>query len=353
MLRELSQREEGHRYRVRMLYETGSAIAGLMEDTETGVPRAWRMAGFFFSPGRALEIHDGSIVWRLGTEDSGLFVDPKPEMLIEFVGLARPNVTDGRILEYAQTWGMLELCPEGLPRTHDVNLIPSSLGLGASLHVRSHCQRGGMGEPERLEWWRYWAAQAAALAQIIASLRSSRLAASQDWETLRRPGPWAVGEDWERTLRLVGEPLDQMFVSASRSQMQQRRLVGRTLDAWLLLADVRPKISWTSVRPVIEFRPAGLFGTLGLQLVFAAAEIDGFELCYGCHAPIVPRRRLGPRDLHIYCQHCREEGRPSREANEARYRRRSADPEFRQREAQRQRARRARKRGGDSNGVGA
>ena len=313
-----SQTPKGFRYRVQVQYEAGSAVRELLESTETGVPRAWRMAGVFASPGRALELRDRSIVYNSDTKDAWLLVVPTPEMLVEFVRLARPNVSDERILEYAQTWGMLELCPEGLPRTHDVNAIPASLGLGGSLRVKSTCRRGGVTDPERLDWWRYWASQAASLAQIIAALRSGQLGSSENWETLRRPGPWARGEEWERTLRHVTEPLNQMFAASARSQMSQRALAGRALDAWMRLADLRPEINWTSSRPVIGFRPSGLFGTLGLQLVFAAAEIDGFGLCDGCHTPIVPRRRLGPRDLHMYCQHCREEGLPRREANAAR-----------------------------------
>jgi hypothetical protein len=327
-----------------MQYAPDSFITELIDATESGVPRASRMAGLHFSFGQSLELKDGAVTWNPQVKDAGDFIVFKPATLTEFIGLARPHVSDERILEYAQTWGMLELCPEGLPRTHDRNLIPSNLGLGMSLRVEQSCRGGGVGDPERLDWWRYWASQAAALAEIIAAVRSDRLGALKAWAVLRAPGPWANGELWERTFRHVKEPLDQMFASSSKSLMSQRHLAGRALDAWARLADLRPEITMEGARASIALRPRSLFGALGLQLVFAAADIDGFALCHGCHVPVIPMRQMNGLGQRVFCEECRKEGRPQREASLARYRRLSADAAFREREAERQRRRRAEKR---------
>ncbi len=329
-----------------MQYEPDSIITELIDATETGAPRAWRQAGLYHSPGRALELKDGSISWNFEVHDAGGFLVFKPTFLAEFVALARSGVADEQILVYAQKWGLLELCPEGLPRTHDQSSVPASLAHAMQLTPRARCDRGGVGDPERLEWWRYWASQAASLGAIVAALRLGDRADPHDWEAILAPGPWAVGSDWERVLSGVADQLG--YLHGIKTISQQRQLAVRALQRWITLANLRPEIKWASGMKVrVEFRPASLFGALGLQIVFLSADIDGLALCDGCHAMIVPARRPGFPAQRVYCEHCRAEGVPQREASLAHYRRRSAEPAFRQMEADRQRRRRADKRATD------
>jgi hypothetical protein len=333
-------------------YEPDSIITELIDATETGVPRAWRMAGLYASPGSHLELKDGAITYNFEIKGDWHGVVFKPEALAEFIRLADPAVSDERILAYAQEWGQLELCSVGLPRTHDPGSLPASVAGALSLKLAKPCPSGGVGDPERVDWWRYWARQANCLARILVALRSERLGAVSDWAELRQPGPWAVGEAWERALGLVNEAIEQTHASALASRLGQLHLAGQALENWILLADVRPEIMMMGPRASIRLRPRSLFGVLGLQLVFVAADIDGFALCHGCHAPIIPARRMGLVGHRVFCPDCRKEGRPQREAHQARYRRLSADPAYREAEAQRQRRRRADKRAADQKAPG-
>jgi len=300
----------------------------------------------YLSPGSRLELKDGSLTcnYERKAGDGWHEVVFKPEALSEFMRLAEPAVPDERILEYAQEWGLLELCAVGLPRTHDPSSIPASIAPALLLTLRTPCPQGGMGDPERVDWWRYWARQAACLGRILVALRAGRLGAGADWEELRKPGPWAVGDNWERGLQIIGEVMGQVFEAHDRSLRSQRDMAGKALDTWMRLGDLRPEITMPGARTRIALRPRSLFGALGLQLVFAAADIDGFAFCHGCHVPVIPTRQMGPFGQRVFCQDCRRKGRPQQEASLAHYRRQSADPAFRQREAERQRHRRAAKR---------
>jgi hypothetical protein len=329
-----------------MQYAPNSFITELVDATETGVPRAWRQAGGYFEPGTNLEIRDGSICFNPDLGGKGSYVVFKPESLEEFIALASPSTPDTQILNYAQKWGLLELCPEGLPRTHDPDFVPASLSHALRLNQTSRCQSGGMCDPERLEWWRYWAAQATALAAIMAALRRGDLANPLHWAVLDAPGPWAVGPAWERALLSMSSQLDYLHGIDNISKQRHRAV--DALQQWVELADLRPKLEWGSGHRVkIDLRPASLFGALGLQLVFLCADIDGLAHCAGCHTLLVPGRRPSFRERRVYCEHCRAEGAAKRNASLALYSRRSADPAFRQQEAERQRRRRADKRAAD------
>lgn len=329
-----------------MQYEPESVIAELIDASTTGEPPGYRQPSLYFTPGSALEVKDGSISWNMEVPADGDIVVFKPEALKEFLALARPAVPDEQILAYAQKWGLLELCPEGLPRTHPPH-VPASLAHAiGGMSQKSPCDRGGVGDPERIESWRYWAAQAASLAKIMAALRRGDLGSHRDWDVILAPGPWAGGPDSERVLsHIAGQ---EGYLHNITTIRNQRHLAVRALQRWIDLADLRPGIDWaSSMRVKIEFRPASLFGALGLQLVLLCADVGGFALCHGCHAMIVPARRPGFPAHRVYCDDCRAKGVPQRDASLDHYRRQSADPAFRQRQAERQRRRRADKRATD------
>jgi hypothetical protein len=323
-----------------------AAVPSPLGVRESGVPLAWRSPARLWAPGSRLEVVDGAIVWVTGKKvpDGGL-VAPDFRLLDEFVRLADPIASDGQIVAFARAWGQLDLCPHGLPRTHDPNSIPHSLNLGFSLGGDWRC-RSRVGDSEQLDWWRYWARQAAALRSLIADVRLEKLGSQDDWEVTWTAGPWATGDAWEHAKRAVADSLEYLRSNTSSSLALQRELIARALQSWLRLGGVQVEISWTfSERPSVEVRNKGLFDTIGLLLVFLAGQLEGFALCRGCGTQISPGRRLGPHDRARWCAVCRDEGRPRREASRAYHRRKAADSAFRAAEADRKRRSRAPNRG--------
>lgn len=319
-------------------------VPGSLAVRESGVPLAWRSPRRIWTPGSAVELNDGSIVWgRTKPSDRG-FIEPEFRLLDEFVRLADPAASDEQILSFARSWGLLGLCSHGLPRTHDPNSIPYSLSFGLWLTGNWWCQ-SGLSSPEPVACWRYWARQAAALATLIAAVRAETLGAPRDWEVLWSPGPWVSGEPWDQSIAAIDGGYRYLRQRVFGQLGSQREHLAGALQTWLRLGGVQIEVSWAfSERPRVDVRNRGLFDTIGLLLVFVAGELEGFTFCHACRAPIAPRRRLGPRDRWRYCAACRTEKRPQQEASRAYHRRTAADPAFRAAEAARKREARARAR---------
>jgi len=269
--------------------------------------------------------------------DTG-FVRPEFRLLEEFVRLADPGAGDDQILSFARAWGLLGLCPHGLPRTHDRNQIPYSLSFGFWLSANWWCT-SGVDQPERIEWWRYWAGQAAALASLIAAVREERLGAPTDWEVLWTPGPWVTGDPWDQSTRAIEGRYRYLRERVLEGLGAQRELLAGALQDWLRLGGVQVEVSWAlTERPTVEVRNHALFDTIGLLLTFLAGDLEGFTFCHACGAQIVPHRRLGPRNRWRYCAACRAARRPQREASRAYHRRQAVDPAYQVAEAARKRA---------------
>jgi hypothetical protein len=317
-----------------------TSLAGLGQ-RESGTPLSWRSPARIWTFGSRYDVRDEEIVWVMDRPHDGHFVTPDFGLLRAFVGLADPDASAQDVLAFARAWGMLGLCPHGLPRTHDPNSIPYSVGFPLSITADWSCE-SGVKSREQVDWWRYWAGQAAALASLIAAVRSDQLGPPAHWETLWSPGPWARGGLWDESADAVAEIRDDLQAGAIDHVPGQRDEIAGALDAWLRLAQVRVKVNWWSEQLRIEIRNRGLFDSIGLLLVFLAGDLEGFALCHACQTPFVPRRRLGPRDRARYCADCRAEHRPQREASRAAYRRKAADPVFRAKEAARRRASRVR-----------
>src|SRR5262249_43694631 len=141
-----------------------------------------------------LERHpDGDrLVWR-GRDGDRLsrFVRPGDGLLREFVSLTRDRSGE-RILTFARSWGVLDICQHGLPWSH----APGS-GLLANLPVlpdqfpapefRRACfplgftvNSGGGWEP--VEVWRAFARQATVLLDVAARLHLGKPVHAEHWD---------------------------------------------------------------------------------------------------------------------------------------------------------------------------
>jgi len=309
-------------------------------DTESGSPLEWRTPQRIWTFGKRLVLEDGAIVLRVDLPHDGHRALPDFELLSEFVRLADESVAETRVLAFARRWGLLGLCPHGLPRTHDRNRIPYSIGFGLWLIGDWTCS-SGVETPEPIEGWRYWARQARALVALIASLRMDDVGAIEHWETLWSPGSWVHGDLWARATDVIEEIRLDLHDRVIDEIGVQRDQLAKSVETWLRLASVELKVNWFGDRPQPVLTNATLFDTIGMLILFLGGDLSGFALCSGCHAPFIPGRRLGPRDRARYCVACRGEHRPQREASKAAYRRNAMDPAYRAKEAARRRASRA------------
>lgn len=256
--------------------------------------------------------------------DLGELVYPEDGMLESFIGLA--DASDAAIVRYANTWGLLRLCLHGLPAQHE-ELIPEVL----------------LGEPcdgpegrELVEWWRYWARQAGALAGLTARLRDSRLGLADHWGVVWAPPPWLVATRWG-TLRVTeAAHLDrlrqglphrpaslhspavpgwltyrpQITPDDPQRLVWERYQVTAEVNRWLRYGGVNISLRWNARAPQIAYEGGGFLGALAVQLMLVFAG-RGMQLCSNCGRPFAVTRRRNP-SRRTWCE--REECHKARHA---------------------------------------
>lgn len=303
----------------------------------------WQLAGLDTENGQALDrpIATGTVLipscvaqqgqrlcWGATFEHPPVERRVGPRWLESFTALA--DASDVAIVEYAREHGVLGLCAHSLPWTHNPpgdekaamaiadgtrgaptagrgrgSSVPPALRRWLAVQIARGCRPQAVEDSERftawepLAQWRRWARQARALLNVAASLHQDKPGPAEDWSTIftngPRRAPW-----WKQTT--AGD----------------RIILAHVLNEWMVLANVRPLITWSIGRPpeVVFSSGAGhatLFGTLACQLVFAAARSDGMAVCSSCGGMYTPTRR--PRgDQRRYCPTCRRRGVPLRDA---------------------------------------
>jgi hypothetical protein len=221
------------------------------------------------------EVARQAIVTRQQAEQTGR------GMLDEFLRLCHAG--DEAILEYARTWGVLELCRHNLPSCHEYSLS-EHLRLPAPLLAKQQSGRTGPADDPRqcpplgrepLATWRFFSGQAKALLTIAADLHRIGLGEREDWAKLLRDG-----------------------VTPVQTPGAQRLCLGDVIEDWLKMGRIKPAIddltgglSWTS---------ADLFGELAVQVALAAKSRDGQAFCIVCGKAYEPKRRVIRRGFN-YC----------------------------------------------------
>jgi hypothetical protein len=223
---------------------------------------------------------------------SSSVIQPRRNMLTKFLELASP--TDDqlqRIVRFARRWGPLGLCrAHGEPYTHASNRVcyPDFIGRRSK---RRHGINAVLGDTpkvfrEPLSKWVQFAAQARATLNVCAQVSNGREPRQEDLATLG---------------------LDALHGPSRRYGAVGAELLNRWLDRCRVqpLCSFAPKINQFSLE--LTAWPA-LFGSLGVQMVFAASRIDCFAVCTACGCPYIPRRRPNPNRFN-YCEGCRDRAR--------------------------------------------
>jgi hypothetical protein len=256
-------------------------------------------AGRLFVPeGIALDGEFLTWPWvRAGEEKQLTYRQAKPGMLTDFMRLH--DATDEGILTYARRWGVLGLCEHGLPCSH--NQYPDGLlhGVRPCLPMLATSPRNAESDirlKEPVAAWRMWSRKAQSLINIGARLNQGKLARVEDWQTLKELRDFGLGAT-------ESEPFMANVANA-------RAELGDTLDGWISIGQVRPRISWQKdkARFSLDAVSSGpnLFGILALNIAVAIAAGDGekgLAICSACGLSYIPARRPDPNRSN-YCKAC-------------------------------------------------
>lgn len=232
----------------------------------------------------------------------GASVTPSRGVLEEFVSLA--DAPDEKYLTYAGNWGLLDLCEQHhAPTSHNHDckpLVPTRTHVFTTTAKAAKDNREQLfsaGEP--ISAWRSYAKFARALLNIAARLHQGEVGSDEDWRTLHSDRCGFLGWDYATERRKA-----EVFPDLER----ERSLIAEGVNYWLVLGDVRPRISWSHSRPIIEFecsKPYGkLFAVLAIQLMMAITQLDSLAICSACGQSYMPKRR--PKSTQRrYCMDCK------------------------------------------------
>lgn len=192
-----------------------------------------------------------------------------------------------KIRRFAEKWGPLLLCRHDLPFVH------------------LHHKRGGslvLCDPtyrERVEVWQRYARSARTLVQIADEIRREcPVADSAIWHMA---DPLSLFDPKAPYVRRRANPRDVPRTDRDR--------IGRLVDLWLELGDLRAVVSWPDQgsRIKIGLGSVGLFSWIASELIFKLANIDEVPLCRACGEPFT---RETQKVLH--CDTCKKLGIPNR-----------------------------------------
>jgi len=284
-----------------------------------------------FVPDRIEAIGD-RLIWNNGGK--GRWTRPGPGLLEQFVDLTQEDAPAPRAIEaYARRWGVLEICEHALPRTHNPRRQPSIPRLAEDPGAAGWqpWQDGcyplgyvpfGVATPKgrtspHYECWeplRSWARvsrRARALLNIAARLHGGARGPVEDWHLLL--GGDETIESWSsrrKQTELSDDHIRRYY--GSRLNEERSRLSGQ-LNDWLELGNVRPVLTWAQQGPELRTWIHGLFGAIALQLVLAVARTEALAICSHCARSYLPKRKP-VEGKRRYCDECRTNGIPMRDA---------------------------------------
>lgn len=144
-----------------------------------------------------------------------------------------------------------------------------------------------------LDTWRDFAARARATLDLAACIQRGEATSPEDWERLR---PW-----W----------FDGWAILVKQKRQAERNQLADVLNAWLRLAEVRPRFSWPRTSSTIVFTniegvdegQLTMLGAVALQIVRAVGRARSIETCSGCGDTYL-RQRQAPAGRANYCPKC-------------------------------------------------
>jgi hypothetical protein len=138
---------------------------------------------------KVVTIEDDWLVWKVETGERRVRSTRVP--LEAFLRIATSD--EAFIADFAQKWGMLQLCEHDFPAGHPTMYWPSR----PATDLRYCGWRGSLTDERResLAAWRDWAHRAIATLDVAAHLRSGRLPSTATWRTLEGLPHYVPDED--------------------------------------------------------------------------------------------------------------------------------------------------------------
>lgn len=266
----------------------GLELAGLSSTDGDGLGEPFA-GGWLLVPALIEKDGDDAVHWSLATDVEGpRRRAPNPSLLAAFMNLADAEVE--AIVRFARRWGVLNsfraYCPHGRARRTSETVF-DGIGAPARVGVRRRAtlgpnSSGAMATSgECLTCWHLYALDARDTLNDIARVRLS---------------------------------------GRGRPSASKRQYAARQVQRWIDLALVRPRVTWGTGDVTVSLSGAGLLGAVAMEILTATTG-RGIAMC-GCgqwHVPSQPRP-----DRRSYCELCRKQGVPSRDAARA-YRLRMKD----------------------------
>jgi len=230
-------------------------------------------------------------------------ITPSKGMLEEFVALAEAD--EGKYLEYAYRWGLLDLCKEHRKATnHNYNCEPMvphrMVVMGPTDRAFKEHRKKLLSEGEPISAWRRYARFAKALLNIAAKLHEGKLGSDEDWRTLHFDRAGFLG--WNHVEK-------RKEANFSDIDFEKSLVVDGVNTYWLGSGGVQPRIYWKASRPTITFecpKPYGkLFANLAIQLMMAVSQLDSVAICSACGQSYEPKRRPKSNQRR-YCPDCKK-----------------------------------------------
>lgn len=264
--------------------------AGLSDET-TGELHRSLPTGTWLAP-EQIVLDRGGLAWLLRPNRRKT---PGPGLLRQFAGLA--GASDEEIFRFASRWGVLELCTHGLPALHswEATIPPPSRKRLCHPRTIKRGRTSWLWEP--LGAWRSWAHTAEAILNTAAALKLNARPDEEDVEWLSA-GTSHLAETVLATAQQMGV-IDQRI----EPEVPLPMYISLEVNSWLSFACTRPRLFMEKDRWNIELSNTGLFGALGLELLFVVAAAEGLAICSACGVPY-PRKRKPQSGRRNFCPRC-------------------------------------------------
>src|SRR5262249_44652192 len=227
-------------------------------------------------------------------------------MLADFIEICTAKNQSSTILAYAQKWSVLGICEHGLPCSHNQYAYGLDYGIRPCLPMLVKvvpAEEPDVRFSEPIRAWIEWSRMAKALLSVGLQLRAGKAVTLAEWSTM-------MGAD---SSEVEGAGLfDESVPTKNKDLLKaQRQGFAWKLDDWMLIGQVRPRVSWKREPPGWNFgldavtTGPNLFGLLALYI---ANEVTGSgrakAFCTSCGKLYDAGRRLNQKRAN-YCPQCR------------------------------------------------
>lgn len=239
----------------------------------------------------AVELIGDDLVWSMyANEEKPSRRFPGSGLLWQFVKLGDPRVRDIKILKFAQSWGVLNICEHGEPNYHPRYEEPGGRRAVVLCVPPDGFDLKGQ---EPVAAWRAIARRLRTLIELAAEVVRGKPGTDADWTKLGT-APEVI-QSW-------------------RDQIGPRRgRLATLLNLQLTVANSRLELRWSDPTPEIRLGGDGLYAALIQQLVLEVSDAVGLSVCDWCR---VPHRRTGhDKNERSFCERCRKAGAPQAAAS--------------------------------------